>query len=145
MQKRENDRLLGVWKHSVGGWEIKYQQGGKKFSEYRKDETEARLRGDYWKATLESPQEQDDSYEHPVIYWERKLRQITELMLAEPHNKELSATCRAMASAATAAMRTAKYIPAPRQVASPDSAPITGDVTNLTTEQMEELLGANKT
>jgi len=141
MLKKENDRFIGMWHHPTGGWEIRYQQNGQQHSEYRHDENEARLRSDYWKATLEDPsQAADSSEEHPVLYWERILRRIAELVLSNPSDRDVAATCRALASAAQAAMRTAKYIPAPRMQASPDAAPVSGDVGNLTTEQLQSML-----
>lgn len=139
MQKKENDHFIGLWRHPVGGWEIKYQLSGKKISEYRKDHNEARLRAEYWKSTLDGPPK-DSGEEHPVIYWERMLRRIAEVAIANPSDRDVSATCRALASAAQAAIRTAKYLPAPRQ-ASPDDSPVSGDISNMTTEEMERLLG----
>lgn len=142
MEKRENDRLIGVWRHPQGGWEIKFQKDGKKQSEYRQDEAEARLRGDFWKSSLENPQAVPDEYVHPVTYWDTMLRRFAEMLVASPQDRDLSASCRAIASAAQAAMRTAKYIPAPRQNAAPDASPIEGDVSAMTTAQMEKLLGS---
>lgn len=144
MKKREEDHLIGMWKHPMGGWEIKYQQNGKQTSEYRKDKKEAELRAQYWKATLENPPEgsaADGEEVHPVLYWERMLRRIAELAINNPGDRDISATCRALASAATAAMRSAKYLPAPGLTSSPDSAPVQAEIGNLTTEQLKELLG----
>jgi hypothetical protein len=140
MEKRENDRLIGVWRHPQGGWEIKYQKDGKKHSEYRQDEAEARLRAAFWKESLETPGEQDEEYVHPVTYWDLMLRRFAEMLVANPSDRDLSAACRAIASAAQAAMRTAKYIPAPKQNAAPDGPPVAGDVSKMTTEEMEALL-----
>ena len=141
MQKKDHDHFIGLWRHPKGGWEIRYQLNGKKQSEYRKDKHEAELRAEYWKATLSGPPQESEE-EHPVYYWERILRRVAELALANPNNKEIAATCRSLASAAQAAMRTAKYIPAPREVA-PDSAPITGDISNMSTEEMKKLVDTN--
>jgi len=141
MKKKPENHLIGIWKHPVGGWEISYKKDGKKHSEYRRDESEAKLRAEYWKAYLENPpDESHPQEEHPVHYWERQLRKITEMAIADPDNKQLSDTCRAIAAAATAALRTAKYIPAPLSASSPDAAPIKGDVENLTTEQLSSLI-----
>jgi hypothetical protein len=143
MRKREDDRLIGVWRHPVAGWEIKYQQGGKKISEYRKDEREARLRADYWKAALERPQDSSpsaNSEEHIVHYWDRKLRQIAELLLASPGDREMASACRSIASAAQAAMRAAKYIPAPISC-SPDAPAKAADLSSMTTEEIKSALG----
>jgi hypothetical protein len=142
VRKKPENHLLGMWRHPVGGWEICYKKDGKKFSEYRREEAEAKLRAEYWKATLESPPGESWSEEdHPVRYWERKLREIAELALSNPTDKQIADTCKAIAAAATAALRTAKYIPAPGIAASPDSAPIQGDITSLTSEQLERLNG----
>jgi hypothetical protein len=142
VQKRENDRLIGMWVHPVGGWEICYYKDGKKHSEYRKDKKEAELRAEFWKASLTPPSETpaDEDYVHPVIYWERKLRDVVEMMLSQPGDRELAATCRAIAAAATAAMRSAKYLRAPDQETNPDSAPIQGDITKLTTQELADLV-----
>ena len=143
MKKREDDRLIGVWRHPVSGWEIKFQQNGKKISEYRKDEREARLRAEYWKAALERPQDSTSSVsseEHIVHYWDRKLRQIAELLLASPGDREMASACRSIASAAQAAMRAAKYIPAP-VACMPDSTTKSGDLSSMTTEEMQAALG----
>ena len=143
MRKQEQDRFIGLWKHPVGGWEIKYQQDGKKRSEYRKSQDEAKLRAEYWKALLEMPQDDpEDGEEHTVHYWERILRQFAELILADPENKQLADTGRALAATATAALRTAKYVPAPTRTTSPDSAPIQADISTLTTEQLSKLIKA---
>lgn len=141
MEKRENDRLVGVWRHPQGGWEIKYQKDGKKHSEYRQDEAEARLRAEFWKTSLETPGDTPDEYVHPVTYWDTMLRRFAEMLVANPSDRDISMACRAIASAAQAAMRTAKYIPAPKQNAAPDSAPITGDVSSMTTAELEKVLG----
>jgi hypothetical protein len=142
MKKRDYDRLIGIRRHQEGGWEISYQQNGKKHSEYRRDEKEARLRAQYWKATLENPQEpQGSDSEHPVHYWERILRKVAELALSNPSDKDIAATCRSIASAATAAMRSAKYIPAPGIETSPDGAPVPSDISTLRTEDLEKLVG----
>jgi len=141
MKKEDRDHLVGMWKHPVGGWEICYKQEGKKHSEYRKDKKEAELRAAYWKTTLENPPEDGEGdEEHPVIYWERILRRVAELALKNPTDRDIAATCRSLASAATAALRTAKYIPAPQRTAAPDSAPIQTDINGLTTEQLADLL-----
>lgn len=140
--KREYDRLIGVWRHPASGWEIKYQRDGKKHSEYRQDEREARLRADYWRATLEGRDGGDHGDavdEHIVYYWDRKLRQIAELLLSDPCNREIAATCRSIASAAQAAMRAAKYVPAPSST-SPDSPSGPVDVTAMSSEEMKALL-----
>ena len=141
MQKKENDRFIGLWRHKAHGWEIKYQQNGKKHSEFRKDEREAKLRAEYWKAVFDTPPEGSDEV-HPVIFWERMLRQAAALLLKNPTDKDVAATCRSVAAMATAAMRTAKYIPAPIQ-SSPDGAPVTGDMSNMTSEELREVLGTN--
>lgn len=142
MQKKEHDHFIGMWRHPQGGWEIRYQQAGKKKSEYSKEEQAAKLRADYWKATLgQAPEETE--YEHPVLYWEKQARQAAKLAMDNPHDRDISATCRAVASLIQAAMRTCKYIPAPQMQVAPDSAPITGDVSNMTTAELEELLNVH--
>ena len=140
MRRRPENHLVGIWRHPVGGWEISYKKDGKKHSEYRKDETEARLRADYWKAQLENPPEDSQEAEHPVHYWERQLRKIAEMALANPGDKDIANTCKAVATAATAALRTAKYISAPVGIASPDGAPVSGEIENFTTEQLKSLV-----
>jgi hypothetical protein len=141
MEKKEYDHFIGLWRHPKGGFEIKFQQGGKKQSEYRKDEKEARLRADYWKAVLGAPHESDS--DHPVYYWERMLRNAAELLLKHPRNKDVAAACRSIASMATAAMRTCKYIAAPVEQ-SPDAAPVSGDISNLSSEEIEGIVGNDK-
>lgn len=144
MKKKEEDHFIGMWRHPTGGWEIKYQQNGKKTSEYRRDRKEAELRAQYWKSSLEGAPEEGASQEHPVLYWERTLRQVAELALSNPNNRDISATCRAIASAATAAMRSAKYLPAPGVEASPDGAPVSADISNLRTEDLERHAGGGR-
>lgn len=142
MRKRDEDHLIGIWRHKIGGWEIKYKKDGKEHSEYRKDRKEAELRGQYWKAALESPPDVSDlSEEHPVHYWEKTLRRVTELALKHPKDKSIAATCRSIAAAATAALRSCKYIPAPGCEASPDGAPLASEIQNLSTEDLERLAG----
>lgn len=144
MEKKEYDHFIGLWRHPNGGWEIKYQQAGKKKSEYSKEKHVAELRAEYWKATLGAPpSEQEEAYEHPVFFWERKLREVADLLLSNPSDRDIAGACRSVASAATAALRAVKYIPAPALEASPDSAPITGDVSNMTTEEMERHLATS--
>lgn len=138
MKKKDHDHFIGKWKHPAG-FEIKYQLGGKKHSEYRKDEKEAELRADYWRKTLDGDTDPGKD-EHPVFYWERVLRRVAELALKNPTDRDISATCRALASAATAGLRTAKYLPAPGTTPSEDDDNVTGDVANMTTEEMEKLL-----
>jgi len=139
--KKDYDHFIGLWRHKQHGWEIKYQQNGKKSSEFRKDEREAKLRADYWKATLGvDPEDTNSDDEHPVIYWEKMLRQAAELLIRNPTDKDVASSCRSVAAMATAAMRTAKYIPAPAQDVS-DGTSVSGDISNLSTEDMEKLLG----
>lgn len=142
MRKREDDHLVGVWKHPTGGWEIKYQKGGKKFSEYRKDRREADLRAAYWRSTLANPpQAEEGEYEHPVIYWERLLRRAAEMALNNPGNKEIAETCRSLASAANAALKSARYLDAPPTMTSnSDDIKSPDDIKNMTTEELKELL-----
>lgn len=143
MRRKPEDHFIGYWKHNVGGWEICYKKGGKKYSEYRRDETEAKLRAEFWKASLENPPSQESDEEHPVHYWERKLREVAELAISNPSDKDIANTCKAVAMAAGAAMRAARYIPAPVTSVAPNGAPITGDINSLTTEQLESLNGTN--
>jgi len=139
--KKDYDHFIGLWRHKHHGWEIKYQQNGKKISEYRGDEREAKLRADYWRTTLGAdPEDSEGDAEHPVIFWEKILRQAAMLLLKNPADKDVAGTCRSIAAMATAAMRTAKYIPAPAQDVS-DGASVSGDIGNLSEDDLEKLLG----
>jgi len=141
MKKKEYDHFIGLWKHKVHGHEIKYQKDGKQKSEFRKDEREAQLRADYWKVTLEHPAPGSEQ-EHPVLFWERMLRQAAELLLKNPTDQDIANACRTVAAMATASMRAAKYIPAPvMDTEDEDGAVSSTGVTGMSTEQMEAALG----
>lgn len=146
MDRCTADRLIGIWKHPQGGWEIKYSLNGKHHSEYRRDEREAKLRGSFWKETLANKDGNDLGVEHPVLYWDRKAREAADLAIKNPGDKDIQATCKSLAQLISAGLRCARYFPAPSQSITPDSSPITGDVSNMTSKEMEALIGVpNKT
>lgn len=147
MIKNDADRLIGVWPHKASeGYEIKYQLKGKKTSEYRKSKVAADQRGAYWKHVLEGgPQPmssgETEEFTHPVIYWERKLRQAADHLLANPSDEQALDVGKVIAQIATAGLRAANYYPPPTAELNAQGAPIVeGDVKNLTTEELNKLI-----
>lgn len=141
--KNEKDRLIGMWVHPEGGWEICYYQDGGKHSEYRRSETLARQRAAQLKHILEgTPLEPD---EHPVIYWEKKLREAADHILANPDNETALDLGKVLAQMATAGLRAAAFYPAPNVQSSPDGPPVTQeDLTKLKTEDIVKLLDGSR-
>lgn len=139
-EKNETNRLIGCWRHPTGGFEICYFLEGKKHSEYRKSETLARQRAAHWKHVLEgTPVEQEN--EHPVLYWERKLREAAEHLLSNPGDESAVDLGKTIASMATAGLRAAAFYPPPTVQVSPDGAPIgDADLQTMKTEDIAKLL-----
>jgi hypothetical protein len=96
--EKEQDRLIGVYPHSRGGFEIKTIEGGKPRSRYRRDETAA------WKAArrLEAKFASGAGQEIRPLdalldgldgsspeHWRGMLWEVSRRMLADPENEPL--------------------------------------------------------
>lgn len=145
MRRKDEDHFIGgPWPHTSGGYEIKYQLNGKKKSEYRKNEAEAKERCEYWKKTLAPGAPADSEEEHPVHYWNRVLRNAAELLNRDPENKAIAASARALSALAAEGLKVAKYIPPPAQKASDSAADIDPTaLNNMSSEELAGLLGNN--
>lgn len=145
MQKGDDNRFIGMWPHKgSGGFEIKYCLNGKETSEYRKSKVQAEKRADYWRKYFADRDfvvpDSTDSESHPAIFWERKLREAAEFILANPGNDVALDAGKVLASMATAGMRAAAYHPPPEFAPEEGNEKVAGDV-NMTTEELEKLLG----
>lgn len=145
MIKNDEDRLIGMWRHEpTNTWEIKYQKGGKKHSEYRRSKVAAEQRASYWKSVLGDgashvPPAEDNT--HPVLFWERKLREAANHILANPGDEEALDLGKTIAQMATAGMRAANYLPPPTAEIGAGGKPVmVEDIKNMTTEELNSLI-----
>jgi hypothetical protein len=149
-KKGDADRFIGMWPHkATGGYEIKYCLNGEKKSEYAKSQAKAERRKEFWikyfadRDFVKPPD--PDGETHPAIFWERKLREAAEFILANPGNDVALDAGKVLASMATAGMRAAAYHPPP-EIGGEDghdggNMSIKGGNENMTTEELKELLG----
>lgn len=138
--KNEENRLIGVWPHTAG-WEICRYEEGKKVSEYRKSETLAKQRGEYWKARFNNSMSRNESTSttHPVIFWEQKLREAAEYILSNPGDETAIDTGKVLASMATAGLRAAAFYPPPALEVDGEKQISDDDISKMSTEELLKL------
>lgn len=144
--KGDENRFVGMWEHKgSSGYEIEYVKDGQHISEYRKSKVAAEKRADHWRQYFENREfikpEPIDSHSHPALFWERKLREAAEFILANPGNDLALDAGKVLASMATAGMRAAAYHPPPEiENSGEDNSKVAGNA-NMTTEELKALLG----
>ena len=119
----EPNRVIGVYPHPEGGYQICLMRNGQKHSEFRRSKNAAENRADYWRSVFGSGSGSNGDMElvpppsggkaprEVVAYWEQKLREAAELVMTNNGSKEAIDAAKAVAQLATVGVKIAEATP----------------------------------
>lgn len=117
------NRVIGVYPHPKGGFQVCMVKDGQKIAEYRKSETAAQNRAAYWReafgdssgsdagGVVGAPLPSGKAPREVVAYWEQKLREAAELVMESRGGEEAIAAANAVAKLAAVGVKIAEATP----------------------------------